>query len=120
MFGGRRVAVRDRQYACDGHGDGEDLVKAQLVFQQWNTEGICEECGAVVDGGQVAGRCEIDRDIPGATCNGQGGCNESRCLEDIASWGGMCVAGGEVDFLRLDHLGGGADDGFMATPEGLP
>ena len=64
VFGGRGVAVRDYEHACDGYCHGEGFVEAEFVFQKGDAEGVGKEGRTVVDGRQVARGCEVDGYVP--------------------------------------------------------
>ena len=120
LFGRRGVAVGDDEHAGDRDRDGEGFVDAELVAQERDAEGVGEEGGAVVDGGEVARGGEVDGDVPGAAGDGEEGGHEGGRFEHIGDGRGVGVFGGEVEVLGADHLRGGAEEVGVPPPESRP
>ena len=85
-FGRHGVAVCDDEDAADCDGDGENFGPADLFAEQGDAEDVGEEGGAVVDSGEVACSCQVDCDIPRATCDGQGAGQRGNGPYHIRPW----------------------------------
>lgn len=79
------ISIRDDKNPNNRYHDGKHFVKAKLVVEEGYGERIGKEGGAVVDRGQVTGRCHVDRDIPRATGYGEGGGDERGRFEHVSN-----------------------------------
>lgn len=114
------VAVCDDQDAGNGDGDGEDLVPAQLLSEHGHRESVGEECGAIVNRGQVRRSGHADRDVPTSTSDGESGSDEGRGAYQIWPRVDMTVALGGIDVAELDHESGCANVLVVTLPNRVP
>lgn len=120
VFAGRRVAVGYDEDAGDGHGHGEDFVPAEFLVEERDGEGVGEEGRAVIDCGQVGSSGLVYGDVPGAAGYGQSAGHECGGADEVGD-GGLAGEGcWDMEGAVLDHLGGGAEDADMSSPEGRP
>ena len=116
----RGVTIGYHEDAGHGNSDGDDLAGAHLLVQDGDAEGVGEEGGAVVDGGQVGGGGLVDGDVPGAAGEGEGACDEDGHLDHVAHGADQRLARGGVQRLVLHHEGRLAQQLRVAPPEGRP
>ncbi len=120
MFRRRCVAVCDDKDADDGNGYGDYLAGADFFVQNGDAEGVGEEGGAVVDGGQIA-RCGlVDGYVPTSSCERKGACDEGGHLEHVWHGRNLRLAGCGVEVLVLDHERGLAQELDVSSPERRP
>ena len=114
------VAVCDDEDADDGERDRDHFVHAEFVVEEEDGEDVGEEGGAVVDGGEVGRGGQVDGDVPGAAGHGEEGGDEGGGFDHVGPRGARGGGWREVEVLGLHHLGCGADEEFVSSPEGRP
>jgi hypothetical protein len=117
VFRGRGVAICDDEDAGNGDGDGDDFACAHFFAQDGDAEGIREEGAAIVDGGQVACRCQVYGYVPAAARKGQGAGDEGCHLDHVADGRVLLLARRGVESLVLDGEGDLAQQLGVAAPE---
>lgn len=114
---GRGVPIGYDEDAEDGNGDGNDLVRFDLLLKKRNTECIRKESTAVVDCREVARGRQVHGEIPASTGNCEGASDEGRHADHVAYGRGLRLADGWVECLVLDHERGLAEELDVSSPE---
>lgn len=120
VVGVTAIPIRHHEHADNGYKNGDRLIEAQLLLEQGYAESVGEKGGAVVNGGEVAGARHAHGHIPCQAGDGEAGRNLGRRTQHVRHRAMLLDMTGHVELLFGDHMGGTAQQGYMATPESRP